>query len=87
MRNMVFTGLFYGQQITLKQVNRKTAKNLHASGVSVFIQSSNYHPLGVWSPAQEIKPDHNFEEYVNAFSWCNCSNKETGKYPVFYQSV
>jgi len=54
MRNLEFTGVYFGETIRLKQVSKVTAKKLFNQGDKVLIQSSNFHPLGVWSQAIEL---------------------------------
>lgn len=57
MRNLQFTGNLYGKQITLKQVQKRTALKLFCKGEVIYIQSSNFNPLGVWSHAIPIELD------------------------------
>ena len=91
MRNLQFTGKMYGETITLKQVSKATARKLFDSGQSVYLQSSNFHPFGVWSNAIDINKSQDesttFESRVNNFEYYNCANNETGKYATFYQSI
>ncbi len=86
MRNLLFTGKLFGEQMTLKQVQKRTAKKLHEKGESVFIQSCNFHPFGVWSNAIQIGKEDNFNEFVNSFEYYNCSSVQ-GYYANFYINI
>ena len=87
MRNLEFTGIYLGETIKLKQVSKPNAKKLFNQGTPVLIQSSNFHPLGVWSQAVELdEAVTNFDQFVNSFKYYNCSN-ESGKYVTYYQKL
>lgn len=88
MRKLNFTGTFYGEVITIEQVQKRTAEKLFNSGETIYIQSSNFHPFGVWSQCIEInnKNGDSFESAVNSFEYYNCNN-EAGKYAVFYKRI
>lgn len=88
MRNLTFTGTFYGETITIVQVQKRTAKKMFNNGETIYLQSSNFHPFGVWSQCIDInnKNGETFNSVVNAFEYYNCSN-ETGKYATFYKRI
>ena len=90
MRNLQFTGNFYGERITIKQIQKRTARKLFNSGETIYMQSSNFHPFGVWSQCIDIKKDINsndsFDDIVNNFEYYNCSN-EQGLYASFYKKI
>lgn len=88
MRNLNFTGRYYDEMITIEQVQKRTAKKLFDSGETIYIQSSNFHPFGVWSQCFDIdnKNGETFESIVNSFEYYNCSN-EAGKYANFYKRI
>lgn len=87
MRNLEFTGIYFGETVTLKQVSKPSAKKLFNEGKSIFIQTSKFHPLGVCSQALQMdNKESTFEEIVNSFKYYNCSN-EAGKYVTFYLRV
>ena len=90
MRNLEFTGNLYGERITIKQVQKRTAKKLYESGETIYLQSSNFHPFGVWSQCHDIKKDidnkDSFDSIINAFEYYNCS-AETGLYATFYKKI
>ena len=89
MRNLSFTGTLYGERLTLNQVSKAAARKLYEAGQAVYIQSSNFHPFGVWSRAHEIVKDDQlqttFEAICNNFIYYNCNN-EQGKYITFYKA-
>lgn len=87
MRNLEFRGEIYGEKLTLKQIQKRTAKKLFEAGERLFIQSSNFYPFGIWSNAHEInnKEESEFEAIVNNFEYYNCPNSETGTYSSFYK--
>ena len=89
MRNLKFSGNLYGTFVYLEQVSKRKAEKLWSEGRTIYMQSSNFHPLGVWSQAHEIqKTEENnpedFEKIVNAFTYYNCITSQTGKYATFY---
>ena len=93
MRNLQFSGTIYGEQVTIIQVQKRTAKKLFNNGETIYLQSSNFHPFGVWSRCLDTNKnninciDHNFETIVNEFEYYNCQNNETGKYTTFYKKI
>ena len=89
MRNLQFTGIYGEETITIEQVQKRTAKKMFNSGETIYMQSSNFHPFGVWSQCIGIsnKKGNSFESAVNAFEYYNCNNNETGKYAVFYKRI
>lgn len=88
MRNLIFTGDYHGEIITILQVQKRTAKKLFESGETIYIQSNNLHPLGVWSRCFEVdnKSGGTFETIVNNFEYYNC-NGETGLHATFYKRI
>lgn len=88
MRKLNFSGTYYGETITIEQIQKRTAKKLFDSGETVYMQTSNFHPLGVWSQCIEIdnKSGETFESVVNSFEYYNCSN-EAGLYTTFYKRI
>ncbi len=91
MRNLVFSGNFYGEVVTLQQIQKRTAKKLFEKGETIYLQSCNYRPFGVWSQAVDINKERaeneTFEDIVNSFEYYNCSNNETGLYTTFYKKI
>jgi hypothetical protein len=85
MRNLRFSGNYFGEVVTLQQINKTTTKKLFAKGERVLIQSSNFVPLGIWSKGFELNKEDEFEYQVNSFKWYNCLNSETGKHVTFYK--
>ena len=90
MRHLEFTSNFYGERITIKQIQKRTARKLFEAGETIYLQSSNFHPFGVWSQCIDIKKDINdndsFDSIVNSFEYYNCSN-EQGLYVSFYKKI
>ena len=90
MRNLIFTGDFYGDRITIAQVQKRTAKKLFESGETIYMQSCNMRPFGVWSTCYDINKERadgdTFESIVNSFEYYNCSG-ETGMYATFYKRM
>ena len=90
MRNLQFTGNFYGETITIKQIQKRTARKLFEAGEVIYLQSSNFHPFGMWSQCMDIKKDIDnnvsFDSIVNNFEYYNCSNKQ-GLYASFYKKI
>ena len=90
MRNLIFTGNFYGETITIEQVQKRTAKKLFDAGETIFLQSCNMDPFGVWSTCHGITKERadgdTFEAIVNSFEYYNCT-AETGLYTTFYKRI
>lgn len=93
MRNLQFTGKLYNETITITQVQKRTAKKLFEAGETIYLQSSNFHPFGVWSRCLDTNKDNincigsTFEALVNEFEYYNCTDSETGKYTNFYKKL
>jgi len=89
MRNLEFIGEYCGKRIHIVQVSKVTAKKLHETGERILMQTSNFHPFGVWSQAIELRTDENnnsFEDVVCNFRFYNCSY-EAGYYVTFYKVI
>lgn len=90
MRNLTFTGDYYSERITLSQVQKRTAKKMYDSGETVYMQSSNFHPFGIWSKAHAIiktkSNDESFDSLVHNFEYYNCGS-ESGRYVIFYEKI
>lgn len=90
MRNLIFTGDFYGESITIIQIQKRTARTLFDSGETVYLQACNMRPFGVWSTCHDITKERadgdTFEAIVNSFEYYNCTT-ETGLYPTFYKRI
>ena len=93
MRNLQFTGKLYNETVTITQVQKRTAKKLFEAGETIYLQSSNFHPFGVWSRCLDTNKDNincigsTFETLVNEFEYYNCTCNETGKYTNFYKKL
>lgn len=91
MEHNIFSGMLYGEHITLKRISKRTAKKMFEQGKTIFLQSSNFKPFGVWSQAIEINNQkdcflsgvYGFEQYVKSFEYYNCSYQQ-GYYASFY---
>ena len=57
MLQLQTSGKFYGKQITVKKVTKKTAAKLFAQGEEIYLQSSNMHPFGMWQHLMPVKLD------------------------------
>ena len=90
MRNLIFTGDFYGETITIKQVQKRTAKKLFESGEKIYMHACNMRPFGVWPTCCDITKKRadgdTFESIVNNFEYYNCDN-ERGLYVTFYKRI
>ena len=65
MRNIQQSGNLYGKWITLKQISKRTARKLYASGEEVCLQSCNMMPFGAWQNACPITPDQTHVDEVD----------------------
>lgn len=94
MRNLEFSGEYYGKHIAIVQVQKRTALKIFLTGGRILIQSSNFHPFGLGSQAHELYFDETCgvpkEEYfiqtVNSFKFYNCC-AEAGSRVTFYKVV
>lgn len=86
MRKLRFAGTWFKEKVYFAQIDKRKARNLHKEGRKIYVQTSNFSPLGIWSKAYQIDPIElsDFDQFVNSFTWYNCINTETGLYPVFY---
>ena len=93
MRNLQYTGKLYNETVTITQVQKRTAKKLFEAGETIYLQSSNFHPFGVWSRCMDTNKNnvncvgYTFETVVNDFEYYNCTCNETGKYTTFYKKL
>lgn len=90
MRNLTFTGNLYGETITLQQIQKRTAKKMYENGETVYLQTRNFSPFGVWSQCfdvdKERSANESFDSVINAFEYYNC-NSESGLYTTFYKRI
>ncbi len=94
-KNETFSGMLYGKHITLKRISKKEARRRFNDGETIYLQSCNFHPFGVWSQAYPIgKTDprltllydddaNMFDPIVDGFEYYNCSY-EQGYYSSYY---
>lgn len=79
-----FHGQLYDEQITIERVNKQKAKRLFNEGKTIYLQSCNMYPFGVWQslcPIDSEKGD--FDQICNEYGYYNLDN-ERGKYIHFY---
>lgn len=89
MENLVFSGMLYGEQITIQQVQKRTARKLFNAGEKIYLQTSNMAPFNIWADCMEVQKDEdvqNFDTLVNSYEYYNCSN-QTGRYTHFYKKL
>lgn len=71
MNQLQITGQLYGKRVTLKRVTKAAAKKHFANGVEVYLQSSNFHPFGIWQSAYPIQLDKDqLQADKNHYEWC-----------------
>lgn len=91
MRNLEYSGMFHNEMTALKQIQKRTAKKMYNEGETVYLQSCNFVPMGIWSEAIAISKEkagnNTFEDWVNNFEFYNCISRETGLYATFYKKV
>lgn len=80
MINMTFTD---NNKIKYKRVNKTTARRAFNEGCVVVLCPSNLRPFSPWHNEAGVIKDRcegaDFEKVVNAFSYYNCINNETGR--------
>ena len=57
MRNIVASGVLYGKHITVKQISKPKALKLFCSGETIYMQSSDMYPFGIWQSLFPIELD------------------------------
>lgn len=89
MNNRQFT---FNDGMTVKRVNKATARRLFNEGVLIGFCPVNINPLSPWGVVVFRDNDDtdgdklDFDKFVNAFTYYNCNN-EAGKYPAFYAKI
>lgn len=73
---------------TWRRVSRKAAERFYENGEYIIISPCNIRPELYGSIEHKAGPaaeyNDRFNNIVAAFSWYNCVNSETGRYPAFY---
>lgn len=93
MKNLQFTGKLYNENVTITRVQKRTAKRLFETGETIYLQSSNFQPFGVWSRCMDTNKNnincigHTFETIVSEYKYYNCTCNETGTYINFYKKL
>ena len=85
---------------TFERVNKRTARAVYISGLSVIACPVNLRPGAPWHPESvlnkkrrehlaidEIEAENDFEKLLNEYEFYNCINSETGRYTAFYIPV
>ena len=72
-----------------RQIDKRKARKLYDSGQAVMICASNLQPFGTWHPAIYLDGSlgESFDDHVIMYTYYNCTDSETGYYPVFYEEV
>ena len=69
-----------------ERITKAAARKLFNNGGKIYICACNLRPGWPWYPEiwidNSVDPD--FEKHVNAFTFYNCINNETGKYASYY---
>jgi len=59
MKNFKFSGNLYGEYKTLQQINKRTALKLFSAGETIYLQSCNMFPFGIWQSVCPVSLDKN----------------------------
>lgn len=90
MKNIQATGTVYGETITVQQISKPSAKKLYDKNETIYLQSSNYYPFGVWQNLMSVCKKNDvytdFKYLYDSFRWYNCDS-ERGKYIHFYKRI
>lgn len=57
MNTITATGQLYGETVTVRRITKKEARALFAAGITIYLQSCNMHPFGVWQSLCPIELD------------------------------
>ena len=74
------------KNVVYERITKAAARKLFNSGGKIYICACNLRPGSPWFPGTWIDSsvDPDFEKVVNAFTFYNCINNETGKYASYY---
>lgn len=90
MKNIQASGTMYGEHITIQQISKAQARKLFDSNQTIYLQSSNMQPFGVWQSclvcSSQDYVDSDFDYLCASYSWYNCDS-ERGKYIHFYKRI
>ena len=71
MRNIQASGNLYGKYITLVQISKPAARKLFAKGETIYLQSCNMHPFGLWQSVCPIQFSQESQDSdLNHIKWC-----------------
>lgn len=88
--------VFFVNGLNYTRVNKATARKAYTAGNTVIICPCNLRPGSPWFPECYINYSDRdetetetpaadlFTKIINAHSFYNCINSETGTYPAFY---
>ncbi len=71
----------------MTKINKTAARKLWNEGKEFTIVPCNMRPEhGVIVPAEWRKstPYHDFDQFIDRYTYYNCVNAETGRYPAYY---
>jgi len=86
MKNIQQSGNLYGKWVTLKQISKRTARKLYASGEEVYLQSCNMMPFNMWQSVCPITPDQAHIDECDKPHYDTCA-KEGWALPVYEPSL
>lgn len=78
--------VFYQNNRRFERVTRQTAERAYNNGLAVVACPVNLRPFAPWNPEAILtrQSGETFAQAVNACSYYNCINRETGRYLAFY---
>lgn len=72
-----------------KRISKAKARKLYDNGIDIMVVPCNLSPENPWGIGVTTNGhywDHaDFDKFVLEFTWYNCNDNETGKYPAFYE--
>ncbi len=75
MRNIVASGMLYGKHITVNQISKPKALKLFCSGETIYMQSSNMRPFGIWQSLCTLSLDIDMlDNDINHYNFCKSIN-------------
>ena len=83
MKNIQQTGQMYSETITVKQISKVKALKLFADNKTVYFQSSNMRPFGIWQNCMPVKFDKlQLDSDIESYNWHVKQNFDTEIIPM-----
>lgn len=72
--------------MNLRKISKTRARKLHTKGFTVYVYPSKVFHGTPWLSPMEIRPDLDFDKWIENFKYYNC-NKELGNGVAYFEEV